>query len=600
MNIRYVKNGTSMKVAGTMLVASMLHTHLNARLTDDHESIDLTSNFKHYFDAKRSGFDMVDCKDDLLNGRLGDDKDALILVEPFIYNEKFLTTIHEIVSRATSMDGDLKVYYLTLSELTPDERDKLNSMLSTNMTEETLFLLRRAGNLKFDPLFFSKYFRDTKYVETYFEKLKLITDKNRSKLMGMLDSRLFPDQIFIVAMLDEDESNRRQQIDRLKQLKTDSAVLNSASVGVVAIANDWLRGKPMKSGDLAILQSRHYTRELSKEVSGEDRSFLADGYMVTTVPGGIDCPDVGKSIADTYYATNVFYHAEMIENTEAKYLVKCKVDRNTMSLSSIRKTVERMRTYRACLRDKNPELYASTVFLMESGAVNGGEDEELMVTDVSRSDIRTMFCHIVKDKPTRDKVLERNAFLKDDTLTFGYKLDPDCGPGDFLSSMKKIDNLEYPHFYRSEDERDWKISRHVVGSTFHHNVINNDKDQAVYFYSDHCFGCKKFGKHFEELAMRDMISPPKGEIGYSRINNSLNHLGPDTYNFQSTPVFALYRRHFKDRRPQVYRQPYLTGPMLFDFYDVSLQFDTLSDDVVSQIFSNEAISMRQVDKQMFN
>lgn len=195
-------------------------------------------------------------------------------------------------------------------------------------------------------------------------------------------------------------------------------------------------------------------------------------------------------------------------------------------------------------------------------------------------------------------MLEKNAFLKDDSLTFTYKLDPDCGPGDFLSSMKKIDNLEHAHYYKSESEKEWKFSRRIVGSNFKEKVIDNDKDQAVYFYSDHCFGCKKFGKYFEELAMRDMMAPAKVDIGYHRINNSLNHLGADQYNFQSTPVFALYKRQFKDRQPLVYRQPYLTSSMLIDFYDISLQVDHLTDSSISQTFNVDTINKRLIDRSM--
>lgn len=388
--LRPVKVGASLKVAGVTLVAGMLQRQLTAQQGEEQDSPEKYSKFKDYFDPARSPFNMTDCKDDLMAGKLEIDKDTLIFLEPYLYNENFLATVHEVVSRAVAADSDLKVYYLSLSQLNADERDKLNSMLNTNLSQETLFLLRRAGNEKFDPLFFNTYFQNSKFVDVYFEKLRSITDKNLDRFMGVLKNKLYPDQVFILAMLDKDEETRRDQIDRLRRLKIDNSSLNSASVGILAISNDWLRDRPMKSGDMAILQSRHYTRQMTDLALNEDRSLIGDGFMVTTIPGGISSADIGKRIADTYYATNTFYHSEMIEQSDAKYIVKSKIDYNAMSQSDIRKSVERMQSYKACLRDKLPNIYDATVFLTEAGKVTDDESEELTVVDTARSDMKLM------------------------------------------------------------------------------------------------------------------------------------------------------------------------------------------------------------------
>lgn len=184
--------------------------------------------------------------------------------------------------------------------------------------------------------------------------------------------------------------------------------------------------------------------------------------------------------------------------------------------------------------------------------------------------------------------------MKNYTNSYNYLLDPECGPKEFIEAMKKIENLEMPMYYKSEEASPWKVSKKLVGSTFKDHVINSSLDQAVYFYSKNCHGCKKFGHHFEEIAVASMMNPPDTPIGFNRINSMINHLGPDLKNFHSTPIFSLYKRQCKTLPPVVYKQPYFTPELLNDFYKVSVSWEPIPASSLTKLFSDELLNRRSV------
>ena len=184
--------------------------------------------------------------------------------------------------------------------------------------------------------------------------------------------------------------------------------------------------------------------------------------------------------------------------------------------------------------------------------------------------------HIVKDKKKRDALVRDNPFLQDPTLTYIYKIDLSKDVEEFLEELKSIDRLEKEHYYKSEEPTDWRVSRSLVAATFHNAVLENDKHQAVYYYSKDCHGCKKFGPFFERLAIESLVLPKQVDIEFNRINNSLNHTGPLVRSFQHTPVFSLFKKGTKNIAPYVYKQPFMTFDLLRDFYDVTSKFVPMS------------------------
>ena len=184
--------------------------------------------------------------------------------------------------------------------------------------------------------------------------------------------------------------------------------------------------------------------------------------------------------------------------------------------------------------------------------------------------------------------------MNDESQTHTYKLDADVEPEEFVADLVGIQQYKKKPYFKSEDPVDWKVSRQLTADSFAASVIDNDKDQAVYFYSDNCHGCKQFGKFYEHLAIENLVVPRASEIEFSRINNSLNHLGPHIKNFLYTPVFSLFKRKHKHSPPYVYKQQYMTGKSLRDFYEATHLMEPISSEQESDLFSDRQVAKRKV------
>lgn len=118
-----------------------------------------------------------------------------------------------------------------------------------------------------------------------------------------------------------------------------------------------------------------------------------------------------------------------------------------------------------------------------------------------------------------------------------------------------------------------KYSRRVVGKDFRENIIENDKDQVIFYYSKNCGSCKRFLPLFEELAYENLKfkdSPTE----FNRINNDENQ-NPLQEVYVSTPKIVIYRKGLK-QKPYEYRSSMLNKTMLAQFIGITLGFDVIS------------------------
>jgi hypothetical protein len=104
-----------------------------------------------------------------------------------------------------------------------------------------------------------------------------------------------------------------------------------------------------------------------------------------------------------------------------------------------------------------------------------------------------------KDFKTMKSMEKRFKFLGDKSKVYQYEIDAEnLSPTQIVDQFKQLDRLKLPEHHMSDDEHYWRVSNKLVGSTFHQNVTQNEQtDDAVFYYSKHCYGCKKFGPIFE-------------------------------------------------------------------------------------------------------
>jgi thiol-disulfide isomerase/thioredoxin len=117
------------------------------------------------------------------------------------------------------------------------------------------------------------------------------------------------------------------------------------------------------------------------------------------------------------------------------------------------------------------------------------------------------------------------------------------------------------------------VSRKVVGLEFKEKILDNQKDQVVFYFSHHCGSCKKFLPIFEDLA-KESLEAIRNRIIFNRINNEKNQSPFQEYNV-TTPKIFFYKVGAKSD-PFEYRSEFLTKKMLKDFINTTLEFDLVS------------------------
>jgi protein disulfide-isomerase A1 len=129
-----------------------------------------------------------------------------------------------------------------------------------------------------------------------------------------------------------------------------------------------------------------------------------------------------------------------------------------------------------------------------------------------------------------------------------YEVNGDLNEENILSYINKFWKGELKLFLRSEkipEKNDGDIFV-LVGNNFQKEVLDNDKDVLVYFYSSQCRICKDFEPLLEELAKKWKKNNPKLLI--AKMNGILNDV--DEYQIQSFPSTKFYPGNAKDKEPK--------------------------------------------------
>ena len=255
-----------------------------------------------------------------------------------------------------------------------------------------------------------------------------------------------------------------------------------------------------------------------------------------------------------------------------------------------------------------PKLAERTVFTLNP-TKTGHESWRLLVNDNKRADMATMYDFdkffrifnfsryefMNKDFEVMKNLQKKYKFLHDKSRVYQYEIDAEnLSLTQIVDQFKNLDRQKLKEHFMTDDAPYWRVSNKLVGSTFHQNVTQNgDTDDAVFYYSKHCHGCKKFGPMFEQVARMSMgkstewIQNKFDGIKFSRINNSLNTID-GARNFGYTPVFTFYKKGYK-QTPFILRPQYFGMGILEDFLTVTRDVQIMEHDVIDSAFNPDIL-----------
>jgi protein disulfide-isomerase A1 len=154
------------------------------------------------------------------------------------------------------------------------------------------------------------------------------------------------------------------------------------------------------------------------------------------------------------------------------------------------------------------------------------------------------FCGVKNiDKP--------KVFLMESNLDnpLKYEFQGEINEKNLLEFVQKWEKKEISPFYRSEpipdpDDNEGDIFI-VVGKSFKKEVLDNDKDVVVYFYSPWCKYCKAFYPDYENLARKLKAKNPK--LLFTKMDATENDI--EYYPINRYPTIKFYPGNAKNKAP---------------------------------------------------
>lgn len=138
---------------------------------------------------------------------------------------------------------------------------------------------------------------------------------------------------------------------------------------------------------------------------------------------------------------------------------------------------------------------------------------------------------------------------------------------EFCNSILKKEK-KFDHFSQKEFKIK-KYSKKITGKNFKENILDNDLNQVIFYYSKNCSSCKRFLPIYENI-FKDYLSDLENKPFFNRMDNDENHSPFKPY-YLSTPKIVLYRKDFKEI-PFVYNNKRFTKELFLNFLDVSLLY----------------------------
>lgn len=312
-----------------------------------------------------------------------------------------------------------------------------------------------------------------------------------------------------------------------------------------------------KSGDFFLVQKPNFgtfPRVLAGLKGNKDLLV----YKIASEPAdsSIKPRDLLRTAAREYYERNACLHLEL-PTDKKRYTVEFRYDRNKFSQIQIDGGLQVLQKVRE-LMDEEMQKNFNFAMVPHNFHPTEGKVVGLHIRDNEAGLKRHEYLFENKSRQAARELEQAfPAVTKNDAFEYHF-------PADFGFTAPSV--FEFAKLVQNGTAQDQPVSqlppryvrysRKVTGSTFGDLVKGNPLAHAVFLYSTSCASCKKFTPLYERLARENIekgLSFCGGASGmmFNRMNKDLNDL-PGDKNFDSTPVFLLYRADFK-ARPFVYK-----------------------------------------------
>lgn len=499
--------------------------------------------------------------------------------------ETYLVQLNQI-STQIKKNSKKKLRFFKLNPSTKEELNDFEKKYGVKIGRDTLLLLKNKYVNSLISFKIPQFFQNKEYLFSYFSKLKKLKSSNYIEFLDSIKN--LPKESVVLLCNAPTTSNDYEVLKKkFAMLSLESNFQGVNTIYFLLIKDEKvsenLKLNESNPGDIFLLQRQSKLNYSKSNFENEGKKFQL------TKSGNLKKSkliDVINELSQTYNQNNVFTNKGFEPSIPVSYTFIIEMDSNRLEKSSYNRAVSLVSDVHKELIEKKPELEKRISFVK----INKKLDKQ-SIQILLREDQRMFETLIEKDLKSMEEIqnLYKNRSIPDlnepNSFVFSFPNKEKLTKENILDFIDKATKGEIPQFYKSQTAPKYrKFSKKIVGKTFKKEIIDNDKSQAVFFYSKHCHACKRYGQFFENYALENIISKNEN-IEYNRLNSDNNEINC-VRKFHYTPVFLLFKKDFK-KRPCVYLSDKMTPDLLKNFVEVSSEYELIDEKIFDSIIGRK-------------
>jgi hypothetical protein len=312
-------------------------------------------------------------------------------------------------------------------------------------------------------------------------------------------------------------------------------------------------------GDWFIVQKKTSESLASaKEVKLEGLNGEYLIYPVLSSPPGTKTSEdqVLSQAAEEFYKRNVAVHRELIP-ADPEYSLHFMFNKNSLTDTSYAGIVKVLRETRESLASSDIGDDKLKIYMIpKSFNPSQGRNIFIQLRENKKSEQRFKYRMENKSAETAKEMAKNMSYVtSNDLFEYGYPEDLGFSSSHMVQFISKGITGRLREDGTSQTVPAYeRYSRKITGTQFSEQIKKNGIGQALFIYSKSCASCKRFTPLYEKLARENIASSLKGTghpCIFNRMSSDKNEI-PNDRNYDSTPVFMVYRGDHKDR-PFLYK-----------------------------------------------
>ena len=465
-----------------------------------------------------------------------------------------------------------QIVFLVFSPKTPEELQEFQEHHKISLSEDAVILMKSRYVKKLEAFTPEDYFYNTSFLSQYMREVARLNQKNFKQFADNI-WQLHSSDLLIIAYNPKDGPDYKNFRDRFGIVSLQDPFPEKGNTTFLQITDpkvaESLNLKDIKPGDIVLLSktSKYNFKRSTTELGGVKVNAIQTKH---NMKGDL------RSIIDGIQETteeNFLFRRPYFYHGQKPWRVRLEVNRNAISKNDFKAVVEALAHFKQLLVSKYPELSSKVSFSMVTSDASTKKGYKIIVSDE---------VSISKDMNKPVNTDPKQIIHDTGVHSYLYKYPFELSVDRLFKFLQDAMDKKVPDYFQSQKRPKYqKYSKKVVGKNFR-TEIGDGNNHAIFFYSNHCHSCRRYGNDFEQLALKNLQSSDS-KVQFTRMNSDKNAIDSIPA-FHYTPVFMVSRKE-NPFKPYVFRGSFLDRSLLEDFINLSVNHEVMPQTVVDGLFT---------------